>query len=848
MSVLAEGPLNGFRIVELGEFIAVPYCGKLLADLGAEVIKVESPDRGDKSRAYGPFKDGVSGREGSGLFLFLNSNKSGVTLDLDAQDGRRVLNDLLGRADAVVHDLTPRERESLYLTPATLRQQFPRLVVAGITVFGQQGPYANYRGHALQAAAGSLSYRLGDPDNHPLTEPLSQADFVGGLQGAGATLLALYARRLTGRGQEVDISTLECLSVNINSLMRITAAAFGIGEDMKRNGYHGGSYPWVTLPCSDGYVCILIETKRHWQRYMKMMDDPPWAQEPPLAPFDRAYMAAHADEFDALQIPWLATKTKKELLELFNHYQLPCQPVLNMCEVVESDHLRERRFFLEVGHPVMGKVRIPGQPFRLSEYPYVVKSSAPLLGQHNERVFSQELGYSREEVAHLVGAVDAPAQRLGRDAHTPAPASNESDLPRPPSPSLARAEAQGTKNEVKPLQGLRVIDLSQVWAGPLCATILADMGAEVIRVESLERARGMSLRPEYQGTEPMSLRCSNFVRNRLSIGLNLNDPEAQDVVRRLAQVSDILVENFTPRVLSKFDLDYAHVRELNPSLIMISLSACGHSGPWRDRLTYGPTLSALYGMVSLLGYSDDPWPRADVSEADPIAGCFGVVAVMAALFHRLRTGRGQHIDLAQGEGQLNLAAEAVLEYTLNGNVLGLQDNHHRTMVPHGIYPCRGNDRWIAIAVETEEEWSHLGRVLRNPAWFGEERFRDRASRLQAREELDGLMARETRRFQDYELMTSLQNGGVAAFPVLDAVGQLADPHLRHRRRLTKVDLDSEPVEIPLGIPWHLSETPGSIRSPAGLIGGESLFILRDLLGVEDSEIRRLKSQRAVTMP
>ena len=840
-AALTDGPLSDIRVVELGEFIAAPYCGKLLADLGAEVIKVESPAGGDKARVHGPFPDDVPGPERSGLFLFLNTNKMGVTLDPYTSYGRGLLEELLGQADVLVHGLGPSMRRRLGLDPAALRQRFPRLVATGVTAFGQQGPYADYKGHALQAAASSLAYRLGDPDRHPLTLPLSEADFIGGLQGAAATLLALYARRLTGRGQEVDISTLECLSVNITSLPRVTAAAFGIGDDMKRNDYHGGSYPWVTLPCADGYVCILAGLRRHWERYVEVMGHPEWTQEPPIVAFDRKYMAAHADELDALQIAWLAGKTKKELLGLFDEHRIPNQPALNIDEVVESDHLSERGFFIEVEHPLMGRVKMPGPPFRLVPPSYRVRRSAPLLGQDNEAIFCHRLGHSRDELAQPEGTATVTK---GQPAHGDGPYQDPSTFAEAGNPGV---RGRTPSNSVRTLQGLRVIDFSQVWSGPLCATILADMGAEVIKVESKERMADGPLRPEYQGTEPLNLRCSNFVRNRLSIGLDITRPEGREVVRRLVQVSDIVVENFTPRVLLKFGLGYENLRELNPALIMISLSACGQTGPWRNRLTYGPTLTALYGMVSLLGYSDNPWPRADVSEADPIAGCFGVLGVMAALFDRQKTGRGQHVDLAQGEGLLSLAAEAVLEYTMNGRVLGIQDNRHRTMAPHGNYPCRGDDRWIAIAVETEEEWAHLCGVLGSPSWTREPRFQDMGSRLQVREELDELLSQETRRFEDYRLMHLLQEGGVAAFPVLDASGQMADPHLRHRRRLTKVDIATEPVEIPLGIPWHLSETPGSIRCPAGMIGSDSLHVLRDLLGVDDGEVERLVEQRAITV-
>lgn len=399
-----------------------------------------------------------------------------------------------------------------------------------------------------------------------------------------------------------------------------------------------------------------------------------------------------------------------------------------------------------------------------------------------------------------------------------------------------------------PLQGLRVLDFTRVWAGPLCVTTLADMGADVIRIEPSDRSMALSLRPEYVDGDPMGLRCSNFVRNRRCIAMDLGRPEALAVARDLVRISDIIVENFTPHVMHKFGLDYEHVRHLNPTAIMISLSACGQTGPWRDRLTYGPTLAGLYGLAGLLGYPGDPWPRADVSEADPIGGGYGIVAVMAALFHRDRTGSGQYIDLAQGEGLLHMAPEAVLEYTLNGRVQETQGNLHATLAPHGMYPCTGNDEWIAISVENEAQWRHLSHVLGDPPWTSDPRFQDIYRRIQAREALDQALAKETVRFERYQLTSQLQAGGVAAYPVLTAVDQLADPHLRDRRRRTVVDIVPAPEEVPLGIPWSLSDTPGTIRRPTGIVGADAREILSGVLGKGEDEVRRLFESGAVLEP
>lgn len=407
MNTSEQGPLARFSVVEVGQGIPVPFCGKLLADLGAQVIKVEPP-QGDVMRRYGPFPGDIPHSERSGLFLYLNTSKLGVTLDLEKPTGRDLLSQLLEKADVLLHDVGPASESPWRPEYGTLAGENPGLVVTAITVFGLRGPHAHYQGGSIQAVAGSVAYHLGDPDREPLVPPAQEGAYWGGIQGCAATLVALFARENTGQGQEVDISSLESLSTLLNAQRDLRAVKYGrsmtvgFGGDTPRQGYHGWLLPWVTLPCKDGYVVVMSSSVRHWQRYLDLMEGEDWTQDPRIRELDRDYIENDLgfDTLDAYQMGWLEQHTRKELLDMFGRIRVPFQPVQTMDEVVESDHLAHRGYFVEMEHPVAGQVKMPGIPFQLPRSPWQSKP-APQLGEHNQQVYCEMLGLSQRELVQL---------------------------------------------------------------------------------------------------------------------------------------------------------------------------------------------------------------------------------------------------------------------------------------------------------------------------------------------------------------------------------------------------------------------------------------------------------------
>jgi crotonobetainyl-CoA:carnitine CoA-transferase CaiB-like acyl-CoA transferase len=396
-----QGALAGLAIVEYSTTIAAAACGKILADLGAEVLKLEPPASGDPLRRHGPFPDDVPHPERSGLFLYLNTNKRGLTLDPTHPTGRALLHGLLAEADVFLHNWAPAEAEALGLHDERLRRRHPRLIVAAVTPYGSSGPYANHRGADITAcAAGGVSVGTGFPERAPLTLPLSLGGHFSGVAAAAAVLLAVFGRDVTGRGQFVDVAETDVLATLL--------AGYGIptyiyrGVTGIRAGRHMslGLYPNAVFECRDGFVCIDCPQLAQWQRLLQLMGDPSWVQEPRYR--DRRQITEHyPHEVDALLAPWLLARDKATIFAEAQAQRIPAGPVNTFQDVVEDAHLRQRRYFVTVERQETGPLTYPGAPYRLGKTPWAIRRPAPRLGEHNEEVYAGRLGVSREELRRL---------------------------------------------------------------------------------------------------------------------------------------------------------------------------------------------------------------------------------------------------------------------------------------------------------------------------------------------------------------------------------------------------------------------------------------------------------------
>jgi crotonobetainyl-CoA:carnitine CoA-transferase CaiB-like acyl-CoA transferase len=402
-----------------------------------------------------------------------------------------------------------------------------------------------------------------------------------------------------------------------------------------------------------------------------------------------------------------------------------------------------------------------------------------------------------------------------------------------------------------PLSAVRVLDFTQVYAGPTCTRILSDLGAEVIKVEGVRRmdiTRNFII-ADNNTEEDYYNRAGYFLfRNggKKSLTVDLNDPAAVEIVRKLLPHVDVVAESFTPRVMAKFGLDYESMRKIRPDLIMISLSGYGQNGPWRDYTAYGMGLEPASGISSLTGYPGGDPQRTGISFTDPYSGIIGAGAVLAALAHRRRTGNGQYIDLSEQEAAVPVVGFALMDYVLNNRPPARIGNRSIWYAPQGCYPCRGDDNWLVLTVRTDEEWRAFCGATGHPEWADDPRFADLLSRIENHDALDEAISSWTREQDQYEAMHLLQDAGIISAAVLSPRQALLDPHLRERGFYETVDTKNHgrrPVPRQLGARFSAFETDSA--RPAPRLGEHNREVLQGLLGMSDEELSQLEEQKVI---
>lgn len=416
---------------------------------------------------------------------------------------------------------------------------------------------------------------------------------------------------------------------------------------------------------------------------------------------------------------------------------------------------------------------------------------------------------------------------------------------------MARRSRAARKGRL-PLEGVRILEISLAWAVPYAMKLLAVLGAEVIKVESHTRPdvnRVVPFPENRRGERWWDTSGMYHTANLSKLGatLNFSTPEGRELCLRLASLSDVVVENFAPRVLKNFGLDYERMRQVRPDIIMLSSSAFGHSGPFRDYVGYGWGLEPMTGLSQLTGYPDGPPLRSSIPHTDQVSALYADFAILAALEHRRRTGQGQWIDLSQYQAGVSILPQALLDYALNGRVQGRMANRHQWMAPHGVYRCRGADDWLAIAVGNDAEWEALCRVMGRPELDHDPRYADGPARWQQQDELDAIVEGWTRQQDHLEAMRALQAAGVPAGAVLNHKELLLDPHLRERGAFVKVGHTLPEV----GVRWHmdawfkLSGTPAQARGGAPTMGQHNPEVLGGLLGLSEGDLEELRRRNVI---
>ena len=795
--------LEGLRILDLTEREG-QLCGRLLADLGAEVIKIE-PLQGDPARRTGPFAGNKPGSESSLAFINLNTNKKSVTLDLGSEEGRLAYKRLAKSADAIVETSDSGLMRDWGLDYEVLRKDDPGLVMVSITGFGLSGPHRDFKAPSIVCSAmGGVMALCGFPDKPPLAEVQDVPYDLTSAFAAYGLLLALQHRDQTGLGQQVEVSCQEVLAAQQHIIANYSSNDTFLVRAGSRTPV-GGGMPYGVYPARDGFCHLVVIATSHWRSFVEWMGNPELFTDPMWD--NRHLRIENMEIIEPLTMDFTRQLSKSELFIQGQAHHITVGPINRPDEFTQDPHFRERELETEVEHPVVGSHKILLSPFRMSGSPAGLFRPAPLMGQHNEEVLKTAAVSQREQSSDTR---DHPGSR-----------SNGSSAP---------------------LERLRVLDFTMAIAGPYLSRLLAESGAEVIKVESQARQQRGRISP---GLDPriilqQKVTFAEMNRNKRCIAVDMGKEEGRALIKNLVPHCDVVLENFSPRVMDNWGLGYEELCKLRSDILMVRLPGFGTTGPYRDNVGLAAVAMGMTGMYHLWSYPDSAEPAGPpVWTPDYLSAAFGGTAVLAALRHRERTGQGQLIELSQVDATAFALGLVYLDHSINGYVSPPMGNQHRYLAPHGTYRCDGSDAWCTITARDEDEWRALCRVLGSPSWAQETRFSTLEQRILHQDELDQRIEEWTQDRSPDQVMQLLQKAGVPAGAVQNGEALFQDRHLRARDYIVPVDdPDTGLIEYP-GTFVRLSEAPGRVERCHAL-GEDNLDVFGRILNMSSEEIISLE--------
>ncbi|MGY4408104.1 CaiB/BaiF CoA transferase family protein [Bradyrhizobium sp. USDA 3315] len=789
--------LSQVRVVEIGSSAAASYCARLFADFGAEVWKVEPPS-GDPLRSSAPLTPGGQ----SAWFAFLNLNKSSIVINPADPEAVKRLTLLIEDCDILVDGRNIEGASCPPVDVAAIRRRRPALIYLDVSWFGQDGPYAEFRASDLivRALAGLIKL-VGPAEGPPLHAPDFQTGIVAGLWGFIAAASAVIARMQTGAGRSYTLSSFEgCISLSEYQLFE----AFQRGEMMCRIGINRfwPNFPAGIYETKKGWLGVTTITPAQWRAFCDMLGLAQLRDDPALVL--GADRLNHMEEIERLFVPRLRRRTAQQWFAEGLKRKIPIVPVPDMSDLLQDKEKIERGAIVPI---LLGKERAltAGSMQRLTLTPPRRGGKVPY---HGERQSFTNSAPKSTDGASISPDFSGPAEQ--------------------------------------PLMGTRVIDFSMGWAGPLCTRTLADLGADVIKIEAIQYPdwwRGVDRRPDYVNRKmhEKTLRFCMMNRNKRGITLDLTRPEGLALAKRLIEGADIVVDNYSVDVLSRLGLGYEVLLTLNPRLVVMSMSAFGKNSVLRDCRAYGSTLEQGSGLPSVVGTVHGPPVMSHVAFGDAIGGLNGCAALLVALIHARQTGEGQFVDLAQVECMMQLAAPWITIQSLCGTSTRY-GNRHPQCVPHGCFRCAGDDSWIAIAATDAAMWQRLASVIGRPDWAADPSLKLADRRRTMEETIESAIEAWTCTLDADQAMLRLQAASIAAGVVRLPIDLLKDPQLRSRSFFQQVERALIGVHPQSSIPIREGTRPHSIRRAAPTLGEHNAEVLAGLLGLCDAEIAELEGK------
>ncbi len=766
-------------MVDCSSGIPGGYCAKLLGDAGADVIKVESPE-GDPLRRWtnqGYWSGAPDGEDGA-LFQFLHfGHRSIIKAELDHE-----LAALLAGADILITDA-----QGLAADPVALHERFPQLVVVAITPYGLHGPYADRPATelTLQAESGALAVR-GHPSREPVQAGGRTMEWVSGLYAAVAALAASRVVRRGGPGDLVDLSIAE-----VANTTGTTAADLMDSLRGRPNAGPGRSFETPSIePTSDGYVGFNTNTRTQFDSFLLMIERPDLIDDGYWASI--AHRVQNWEQWNGIIHEWTTKHTTAEVVALAAELRIPVAPVSDAPAVVEFEQAAARGSLVD---DPTGTFRVPRRSWKIDGEVAPPPRPAPRLGEHTGRV-----------------------------------------EPRP-------AKSSATQPAELPLAGVKVLDLTAWWAGPSASAMLAALGADVVHVESVTRADGMrytsgvSVDRDHWWEYSALFHTSNT--NKRDLTLDLARPEGRDLALRMIEQCDLVVENYTPRVIDQFDLGWNVVHATNPRAVMVRMPAFGLDGPWRDRPGFAQTMEQVTGLAWLTGHVDDQ-PRIQRGPCDPNGGMHAVVGALVALEVRDRTGVGSLVESTMFEAALNISAELIVEWTRYGNALSREGSRSPWAAPQGVYATDAPERWLVVSVATDEQWAAMVDALGSPDWATDPALRTHAGRRAAHDLLDEKLAAWAADADLDKAVDLLVNAGVPAAPAFDARHTSEHPQFVARGYYEWPEHPVIGVQGHPSLPFRFAHVDHWLRTPAPTLGQHNHEILAGL-GLSEDEIAELEA-------
>jgi crotonobetainyl-CoA:carnitine CoA-transferase CaiB-like acyl-CoA transferase len=798
---MAELPLSELRIVEIGSGDALAYCGKLFADFGAEVSKIEPPG-GDPARRVAPLVDAGNGRSESATFAWLNTNKRSVTADLaQAADAERV-RALLADADLLLDARPPATIETSRLSHAQLRASDSALAITAISWFGEHGPYRDYAttDSVCRSLAGLVKL-VGAAEGPPVLPRDGQIAIMAGLTAFIPSLAGLYGRAHGTR--RFAVSAFEAM-LQISEFDTGLALESGFTRPRLAINRFGRGFPVGNFATRQGWLGVTVVTPAQWMAFCAMIGLPELGPDPRYSATAERYL--HADELSRIIHPLLMQKTAREWFEQGIELRLPLAIVPDMAELLAQPVHRERGAFAPV---TIGTASFdaPVLPQHLTRSRPKPNGVAPFAGEHND-------------------ATLAARQRLATRA--------------------------ATANDPKPLQGLRIIDLTMGWAGPTATRQMGDLGADVIKVESCQYPdwfRGTDPRGPYhpERTYEKTYWFQMMNRNKRGITLDLTSKIGLSLLKRLLETADAVIDNYAADVLPRMGLDPAAMLAINPRLVVVTMPAFGTTGAWKDCRAYGSTLEQASGLPSVTGSEDDPPTMLHAALGDPLGGVSAATALMLGFMQQRKTGEGQHIDLSQVECTMQLVAPSIIEQAATGTTSPRIGNRHPVFVPNGCFPCLGEDQWITLAIRSDDEWPKLCDIMHRPDLAADPLLKTAEGRRHEEDRIELAIRHWTTTVRPELAMVTLQAAGIAAGVARLPVDLASDPHLLKTGHW-------QPVVRPFMGPHLLPSVsyregddplPYPIERLAPTLGQHNEDVLGGVLGLSTKEIAQLAADGVI---